>query len=52
MLILTFAKHFLRYTALHIATKDGQDEVASVLLDHGASLTAATKVNINFQQFD
>ena len=31
------------YTALHIAAKEGQEEVASVLLEHKASLTAATK---------
>ena len=32
------------YTALHIAAKEGQEEVASLLLDHQASLTATTKV--------
>ena len=26
------------YTALHIAAKEGHEEVASVLLEHGASL--------------
>ena len=31
------------YTALHIAAKEGQEEVASVLLEHKASLTATTK---------
>lgn len=32
------------YTALHIAAKEGQEEVASLLLDHKANLTATTKV--------
>ncbi|KAI4470519.1 ankyrin repeat and protein kinase domain-containing protein [Holotrichia oblita] len=31
------------YTPLHIAAKEGQEEVASVLLDNGADLTATTK---------
>lgn len=32
------------YTALHITAKEDQEEVAAALLDHGASLTATTKV--------
>ena len=31
------------YTALHIAAKEGQEEVAAILLEHGADLAAATK---------
>ena len=33
------------YTPLHIAAKEGQEEVAAVLLEHGASLNATTKVS-------
>lgn len=33
------------YTPLHIAAKEGHEEVASVLLDKGASLNTATKVD-------
>lgn len=32
------------YTALHIAAKEGQEEVASLLLDQKADLAAKTKV--------
>ncbi len=31
------------YTALHIAAKEGQDEVAGILLEHGGSIIATTK---------
>ena len=33
------------FYAYFIAAKDGQEEVAAILLDHGASLTAATKAS-------
>ena len=32
------------YTPLHIAAKEGQQEVAAVLLEHGASQNLMTKV--------
>ena len=32
------------YTPLHIAAKEGHEEVTSVLLDHGASKDLTTKV--------
>lgn len=32
------------YTSLHIAAKEGQEDVAAVLLENGAKLTATTKV--------
>ena len=31
------------YTALHIASKEGQEEVASILFENGASLDVITK---------
>lgn len=33
-----------QYTSLHITAKEGQEEVAAVLLDNGAKLTSTTKV--------
>lgn len=32
------------YTPLHLSAREGHEDVASVLLDHGASLAIITKV--------
>ena len=37
-----------QYTPLHIAAKEGHEEVASVLLEHDANLNLTTKVLYNF----
>ena len=34
------------YSSLHIAAKEGHEEIASLLIDHGANLNLFTKVRL------
>ncbi len=36
------------YSSLHIAAKEGHEEIASLLIDHGANLNLFTKVKFYF----
>jgi hypothetical protein len=36
------------YSSLHIAAKEGHEEIASLLIDHGANLNLFTKVLFSF----